>query len=262
MSVLKEITCMWKETRVPPEISEHIRKAKDALSKLEALQSEMIESGSNEISGGDVDNSDGGDDDDDNNATNKTYNKESLQNLLLQVREELEISLNKSNETIYPKSSRVRKLYFHFITRGQHSLMWFGNELQRVAAVDPEKRIHIHIHLTRTKTSESPFQMRLLRLAQKTGRHKGVDAISNLQHAKTSLGRPNWDEVFSSIYEQHRIVDTNQPAISVARKKRLAKRIGVFFCGPEAIRAALDKKCTAYSHLKDGPDWILHSEKF
>ena len=104
--------------------------------------------------------------------------------------------------------------------------------------------------------------MRLLRLAEQAGRAQGVDVISNLKHAKTSLGRPNWDQVFNSICQQHKLTGTPRIEVGAAQKRRPAKRIGVFFCGPEAIRVALEKKCIAYSHIKDVPDFILHSEKF
>lgn len=44
--------------------------------------------------------------------------------------------LNKSLATLYPSSFRVRKLYFHWLTRGQSSLQWFAEEISSLAALD------------------------------------------------------------------------------------------------------------------------------
>merc|ERR1711865_883933 len=38
MSIIKEITALWSESTVPPEIAEHIRKAQKALEKLGVAQ--------------------------------------------------------------------------------------------------------------------------------------------------------------------------------------------------------------------------------
>ena len=300
MSIIKEITALWSESTVPPEIAEHIRKAQKALEKLGVAQAAAAKQavaatdkdtnketlvdgrgereGEREGEGGkgaktapsqayakkkipsilfresvtDLEAGSEKDEEDTNTSKSQDENNEddddhvdTLESLLAQAKGELEISLNKSLVTLYPQAFRVKKVYFHFITRGQETLQWFADEISCLAALDPESRIEIHMHLTRH--GQSPLQMKLLRLARAAGKTNDVDILSNIKgKTQTHLGRPDWQKVFGPI----------------SRKYGEHEQIGVFFCGPEIIRKTLNKECISWSRKANSPDFIMHSEKF
>ena len=65
--------------------------------------------------------------------------------------------LNESMQTLYPSNFRVKKLYFHWLTRGQASLQWLAEEVSSLATLDPESRIEMTVHLT-DASGKTPFQ--------------------------------------------------------------------------------------------------------
>ena len=76
----------------------------------------------------------------------------------------------------------------------------------------------------------------------------GVDgkcAITGLR-AGTHFGRPNWDQVFSTIRDKHPGQD-----------------IGVFFCGPKVLSQVLHKNCNKYTDgTPDGTRFYYGKENF
>lgn len=208
LSVIRDICNLWASHRVPSAIGEHIRKAQLALRKV-ALE------------------------------------KESDCEYLNAARIELEKGLKASLVTLYPNQFCVRKIYFHWLTRGQDSLQWFAQEISALAALDPESRIDLHMHLTRAGPSK--FSRKLLKLAQVAARTKGVDAVSGIKGQKTNthFGRPNWDNVFGPIAAAHPL-----------------SKVGVFFCGPDRLRKVLAETCVEWSNGTHRTRFVMHAEKF
>ena len=176
--------------------------------------------------------------------------------------------LNESMQTLYPSNFRVKKLYFHWLTRGQASLQWLAEEVSSLATLDPESRIEMTVHLT-DASGKTPFQRRLLLMAEQSAAKRGRDAVSGLRHSHdstqsrfnsttrqprsslTQLGRPNWDTIFSDIKQAH----PNET-------------IGVFYCGNPTLEKMLRQQCDQWSD-KSGTTrsttetWFrMHSEKF
>merc|ERR1711865_560132 len=172
MSIIKEITALWSESTVPPEIAEHIRKAQKALEKLGVAQAaaakqavaatdkdtnkyketpvdgrgarEGEKEGEGEGEGGtgaktapsqaysrkkipailfresvtDLEAGSEKDEEDksqdENNEDDDDDNVDTLESLLAQAKDELEISLNKSLVTLYPQAFRVKKSVLSF----------------------------------------------------------------------------------------------------------------------------------------------------
>ena len=107
----------------------------------------------------------------------------------------------------------MQKLYFHWLTRGQASLQWFAEEVidsslntlkyhaqqtllrercpssqvTSLAALDPAARIEVTMHLT-DQSGASPFQRRLLRMAELAAAKRGQDAVSGIQHGRLRRG--------------------------------------------------------------------------
>uniref|UniRef100_A0A8C3QI40 NADPH oxidase 3 n=1 Tax=Cyanoderma ruficeps TaxID=181631 RepID=A0A8C3QI40_9PASS len=72
-----------------------------------------------------------------------------------------------------------------------------------------------------------------------------MDVITGLRQ-KTCYGRPNWDNEFKQLAENH-------PSNS----------IGVFFCGPKALSKILQKTCNSYSSVDPrGVQFHYHKESF
>ncbi|NXT61997.1 NOX3 oxidase, partial [Chaetops frenatus] len=72
-----------------------------------------------------------------------------------------------------------------------------------------------------------------------------MDAITGLRQ-KTCYGRPNWDNEFKQLAENH-------PSNS----------IGVFFCGPKALSKILQKTCNSYSSVDPrGVQFHYNKESF
>ncbi len=224
LSVIREICNLWASHRVPPAIAAHIRKAQTALQRVAAAGAEVAgEKRAAEAQG------------------------DAIREALDAARIELEQGLKASLVTLYPKEFCVKKIYFHWLTRGQASLQWFAQEISALAHLDPESRIEMHMHLTSTKVA-SAWSRKLLRLAQVAARTVGgVDAISGIKGQKTNthFGRPNWDHVFKPISKAYR-----------------GRKVGVFFCGPDKLREVLAEKCREWSHGKHKTRFIMHSEKF
>ena len=103
--------------------------------------------------------------------------------------------------------------------------------MEELAALDSGNRMKFVMHLTSAKTSD------LQALAQETARQQQkTDLISGIHSQntiRTSLGRPNWDDVFSELCREFP-----------------HQTVGVFFCGPPALQAVLQEHCTKYSRLR------------
>ena len=52
-----------------------------------------------------------------------------------------------------------------------------------LAALDPAARIEVAMHLT-DQSGASPFQRRLLRMAELAAAKRGQDAVSGIQHGR------------------------------------------------------------------------------
>ncbi|ETW10289.1 hypothetical protein H310_00630 [Aphanomyces invadans] len=148
----------------------------------------------------------------------------------------------------HPRSFRIQKMYFHWVTRGQESLGWFQHTMNQIADMDKDNVIEVHQYLSTVKSTDKSFpQLKMIQAVvhDATGR----DVVSGLINSKqmTHFGRPNWDAVFHNLTRKHR-----------------GEEVGVFFCGPHALDKVLQEMCLKYSSEPDtgGVYFDYHSEKF
>ena len=157
--------------------------------------------------------------------------------------------------------SRCRRVYFFWVSRDQRSFEWFTARLLEVEACLREKSVKllfgefvktqvfvtgvfdgsdiraIPLHLLMNKS---------VHLANETGRPY-VDPLTGLG-TPTAFGRPDWGTIFGQIRADH------------PRDK-----VGVFFCGPRPLGAALQHRCGAMNrdHLPGHETTFhFHSENF
>ncbi|EQC41234.1 hypothetical protein SDRG_01209 [Saprolegnia diclina VS20] len=137
-----------------------------------------------------------------------------------------------------PPNMKLRKMYFHWVTRQQEALTWFSHTMNEIHALDRDGVIETHHHLTSVAANET------LKLFQAFVHDTtGNDVVSGLKQL-THFGRPDWDHWFRSMARTHS-----------------GERIGVFFCGPHALDAILSAMCRKYS-TPEGTSFEYHSEKF
>jgi len=115
---------------------------------------------------------------------------------------------------------------------------WFQDLLEALEAEDIDNFLEIRMFLTGGLKAD---QVRNVVLNSADGR----DALTGLK-SPTYYGRPNFDQMFSQIAQQHPSTD-----------------VGVFFCGPKPLSHSLHKACNKNtSSIKGGTKFYYHKENF
>ncbi|KAJ6539891.1 ferric reductase NAD binding domain-containing protein [Mycena vulgaris] len=135
------------------------------------------------------------------------------------------------------KPTRLSKVYFTWVIRDFGTAEWFHSLLHAIESQDTQNRIEINIYLTARIKEDDMNNI----IVHDVGAEK--DAITSLR-APTHFGRPNWDRVFSSIAQKHPESD-----------------VGVFFCGPTPLAAALHENSNKYSD-PDSTRFFFGKENF
>ncbi|XP_059642510.1 respiratory burst oxidase homolog protein C-like isoform X2 [Cornus florida] len=135
----------------------------------------------------------------------------------------------------------TRKAYFYWITREQGSFDWFKGVMNEVAEMDHKGVIEIHNYCT-SVYEEGDARSALIAMIQSLNHAKnGVDVVSGTR-VKSHFGKPNWRDVYKRIALNH----TNA-------------RVGVFYCGPQALTKELRKLASDFSH-KTATRFEFHKE--
>jgi NADPH oxidase len=137
---------------------------------------------------------------------------------------------------------KLEKVYFYWVCPDTNSFEWFQSLLQHLEEQMLERHregfIEYHIYLTRG------FDTKMARDIYMQEETEG-DVITGLQQ-KTHYGRPNWDQIFPDLAEQHP-----------------NKEIGVFFCGPPVLSSKLHRKCNEYTSMgSSGTRFYYNKENF
>uniref|UniRef100_A0A672UF52 NADPH oxidase 3 n=1 Tax=Strigops habroptila TaxID=2489341 RepID=A0A672UF52_STRHB len=121
----------------------------------------------------------------------------------------------------------LQKVYFYWICRDPSAFEWFADLLFHLESKMDEKGKNdlLSYHIFLTGWDESQATHIALHYDDK------MDVITGLRQ-KTCYGRPNWDNEFKQLAENH-------PSNS----------IGVFFCGPKNLSKILQKTCNSYSSV-------------
>uniref|UniRef100_A0A803Y075 NADPH oxidase 3 n=1 Tax=Meleagris gallopavo TaxID=9103 RepID=A0A803Y075_MELGA len=119
----------------------------------------------------------------------------------------------------------LQKVYFYWICRDPSTFEWFADLLflLETKMIEKGKNDFLSYHIFLTGWDESQATHIALHYDEK------MDVITGLRQ-KTFYGRPNWDNEFKQLAENH-------PSNS----------IGVFFCGPKNLSKTLQKMCSLYS---------------
>eukprot|EP00057_Strongylocentrotus_purpuratus_P026991 XP_011681465.1 PREDICTED: NADPH oxidase 5-like [Strongylocentrotus purpuratus] len=139
------------------------------------------------------------------------------------------------NHTLVTDSSSIlksKKVDFVWINRDQRSFEWFISlisaiELEQAEIPAAGRFLDIHLYMT---SALSPSDMKAIGLhvaLDLIHKKKKQDTITGLM-TRTKTGRPNWDEVFQNLKQQHK------------------GKITVFFCGSPALGEILSTKCLQY----------------
>ncbi|XP_034341100.1 NADPH oxidase 2 [Arvicanthis niloticus] len=136
---------------------------------------------------------------------------------------------------------KLKKIYFYWLCRDTHAFEWFADLLQLLETQMQERNnanfLSYNIYLTGWDESQANH------FAVHHDEEK--DVITGLKQ-KTLYGRPNWDNEFKTIANEHPNT-----------------RIGVFLCGPEALAKTLSKQ--SISNSESGPrgvHFIFNKENF
>ncbi|KAL9999899.1 putative NAD(P)H oxidase (H(2)O(2)-forming) [Helianthus debilis subsp. tardiflorus] len=136
-----------------------------------------------------------------------------------------------------------KRAYFYWVTREQGSFEWFKGVMDDIAEHDHENIIEMHNYLT-SVYEHGDMRSTLISMVQTLQHAKdGVDVVSQ-SRIKTHFARPNWRKVFYNLATTHE-----------------GSRIGVFYCGAQALVRQLKKLCKEFSR-QNITRFDFHKENF
>jgi len=155
---------------------------------------------------------------------------------------------HKCGDVNLPHAFKLRKCYFHWITRDKRALSWFADTVREVSELDNSDLIQIHNHVTSTPSDLRSVMLRVAEAVCKQhaktmreSRKKGVDYMKSSQ---THFGRPNWTNIFQELQDSHP-----------------GENIGVFYCGPAVIAKQLSEAGAKFS-ANGITRFSVHKENF
>lgn len=121
------------------------------------------------------------------------------------------------------RSSALERVHFIWVNRDQHAFEWFTELLAELEREDVDQLLNIHIYMTGGREQLDSVALELARevFYAKTRR----DIVTGLA-ARTKFGRPDWDQLLTSILREH-----------------APERVEVFMCGPGALTRELQPLC-------------------
>lgn len=138
----------------------------------------------------------------------------------------------------------TKRVYFYWCTREEGSFEWFRGVMNEVADRDAGRElIELHNHCT-SVYEEGDARSALVTMLQALHHAKnGVDVVSGTR-VRTHFARPSWRDVFKRVAVNHQ-----------------GQRVGVFFCGDQALTPELRRLAQDFSH-KTTTKFVFHKENF
>lgn len=141
---------------------------------------------------------------------------------------------------------RVGRAYFFWVNGDQDNLLWFSDVLKDLMALDgAEGLIKIRTYLSGALAHTDMRAFLLWHILTWYYESKCIDPITGLP-SRTYWGHPDWNDIFKSF--------------KVVLKKKGPQRVGVFYCGPEALAADI------YNAVKSNSGrtvtFVWHKENF
>lgn len=140
------------------------------------------------------------------------------------------------------QDSQLQKVYFYWVSRDKNAFEWFS-EILAALENDPlnQSRHFLEIETFLTGALKVEEVNRIMH----GGNDQGLDEITQLQ-SKTNFGRPNWNNIFKNLRDNH-----------------LGEDIGVFFCGPAVLSKQLYSLCGKWTDTTGtGTKFVYHKENF
>eukprot|EP00949_MAST-11_sp_MAST-11-sp1_P003528 g3528.t1 len=144
--------------------------------------------------------------------------------------------------------SDLKRVHLHWCVRDATWLPWFKDTMSAIGELDHEQRVDMKLYLTSAlNTKKAPLEATLIQLGQNLVHQDGLDIISSIQNQRflTSMGRPNWADVFQGVADESQSGDT----------------VGCFFCGPHRLGLIL-KEEAAKATMKTGVKFVVRAERF
>ncbi|KAI7732565.1 hypothetical protein M8C21_024171 [Ambrosia artemisiifolia] len=136
-----------------------------------------------------------------------------------------------------------KRAYFYWVTREQGSFEWFKGVMDDIAEHDRDNIIEMHNYLT-SVYEQGDVRSALISMVQSLQHAKdGVDVVSQ-SRIKTHFARPNWRKVFYDLAATYE-----------------GGRIGVFYCGAQALTRQLKSLCKEISK-QNITRFDFHKENF
>jgi len=145
-----------------------------------------------------------------------------------------------------PHTCRMRKVYFHWVTRSQDNLGWFADCVREVHELDGTGLVELNNHVTSMADDMTSAMFRIAQDLASNRSENAIDIVSGLRGTRTHFGRPNWKKFFAEVEHEH-------PGATV----------GVFYCGPAVVAKALSEAGAAYTvESALGTRFDVHKENF
>ncbi|CAF1340375.1 unnamed protein product [Didymodactylos carnosus] len=138
------------------------------------------------------------------------------------------------------QNRRLTKVDFIWVNRDQKNFEWFLNLLRQfeqeqeaylASNLEEHRFLDIHLFFTEIKHDENIGHAPLDFVTKVWAQVAGQDIFTRLK-ARTTIGRPKWDELFTSL-------------ISGANSST-ANDVSVFFCGPTSLATIIRKHCAQF----------------
>jgi NADPH oxidase len=145
-------------------------------------------------------------------------------------------------ERMKSKQKLCGKIHLIWISRDAKSFLWFYDLLRRIEDMDIHHSVEISLYWTLKATSTTLCHG----VASTMLNNNDRDPVTNLRHAKTYFGRPQWNRIFNRVESAIENIDS---------------KVGVFYCGPKPLGRKLAKISMERSDLM-GTQYEFHKEIF
>lgn len=126
----------------------------------------------------------------------------------------------------------LKNVYFIWMSRDKSEFSWFSALLDTITTQVPQSFMKIKVFLTEKLTIDQVYNITM----RDDG--YGVDPLTS-SNVVCNYGRPNWNLLFKELR-----VDNSD------REDMMKRRVGVFYCGPEAVANELKWQCRTQSDAK------------
>ncbi|CAH1793523.1 unnamed protein product [Owenia fusiformis] len=119
-----------------------------------------------------------------------------------------------------------KKVYFLWVTSSHHQFEWLIDILRQVEEIDKDNVVSIHCFITQF-FHKFDLRTTMLYICEEQFKSLSKRSIFTGLRGVTHFGRPQFDQIFTSVCASHPDVD----------------RVGVFSCGPVGLTKTVEQAC-------------------